>query len=436
MSDPTRATATASVAGFPEGATGITPPTNPSGTGGFLSDVIVELGFADAETVERAVEGARQPGRTVDLILLEEGALTEEELSRAIAERHGFDHVDLARFEVNMDAASLIGGSTARRYRAAPIEIATDGALIVAVADPADALGISDIEVITKTETRLAVTSGSAIDALAERLPEVGTRQPAATRPGLAAGASPPSPASTVRPASDLYGDATPADGDATAPALAAEIGELKPTADRQILYAEPTAPPRPDPAGELEADRERRKAEARTAALEAELAEARDLIRDQSAQAEGERGRLLTQLAETERERDRLGGVVEQITQERDMLRETSERSQPDIDRLRAQISELEDADSRAETARLALAQQHKESEREREQSARLERKLREQLEAAKERCAALEQRISRAIAAADAVNALADDLAALHQALTDDDLGHGASPHLITGP
>ena len=48
------------------------------------------------------------------------------------------------------------------------------------------------------------------------------------------------------------------------------------------------------------------RKAEARSAALEAELDEARDLIRDQSAQAEVERGRLLTQLAETERERDR----------------------------------------------------------------------------------------------------------------------------------
>ena len=128
MSDAPRATATATIAGFPEGAKGVTPPTNPSGTGGFLSDVIVELGFADAETVDRAVEGARQPGRTVDLILLEGGALTEEELSRAIAERHGFDHVDLAQFEVNMDAASLIGRSTARRYRAAPIEIATDGA--------------------------------------------------------------------------------------------------------------------------------------------------------------------------------------------------------------------------------------------------------------------------------------------------------------------
>jgi archaellum component FlaC len=405
MSDAPRATATAtaSVAGFPEGAKGVTPPTNPSGTGGFLSDVIVELGFADAETVERAVEGARAPGRTVDLILLEGGALTEDELSRAIAERHGFDHVDLDEFEVNMDAARLIGRSTARRYRAAPIEIATDGALIVAVADPADALGIGDIEVITKSETRVAVASGSAIDALAEGLPEAGTRQPAATRPGLAAGASPASPASTVPPASDLSGDASLADGNATVPALTTEVGEL-------------------------EADRERRKAEARCAALEDELEEARDLIRDQSAQAEGERGRLLTQLAETERERDRLRGAVEEITQERDMLRETSERSQPDIDRLRAEIRELEGADSRAETARLALAQQHKESEREREQNARLERKLREQLEAAKERCAALERRFSRATAAADAVNALADDLAALHEALTEDDLGHGA--------
>jgi hypothetical protein len=426
MSDAPRATAPATIAGFPDGAKGVTPPTSPSGTGGFLSDVIVELGFADVETVERAVEAAREPGRTVDRILLQGGALTEEELSRAIAERHGFDHVDLAQFEVNMDAASLIGRSTARRYRAAPIEIATDGALIVAVVDPADALGISDIEVMTKSETRLAVTSGSAIDALAERLPEVGTRQPAATRPAPAGGASPASP-----PASELSGGAAPADGNGAASSLAAEIGELKPTTEPQDVHAEPTSSPRPDPAAEVEADRERRKAEARVAALEAQLEEAHNLIRDQAAQAAeavGERGRSLAQLAEAEGERDRLREAVEQITQERDMLRETSQRSQPDIDRLQAQIRELEDADSRAETARLALAEQHKESEREREQSARLEKKLREQLEESNERCAALERRISQAIAAADAVTTVADDLAALQQALTDDDPGRGA--------
>ena len=169
-----------SLAGFPAGAAGVTPPTNPGGTDGFLSDVFVSLGFVAPETVEQALEAARAPGQMVERILLDSGALTEEQLSRALAERHGLDHVDLDQFEVDMGAASLIGRSTAVRYRAVPIAFATDGALIVAVADPVDALAISDLEVMTKMETRRAVASGVIIDRLAERLPEVGSRQPAA----------------------------------------------------------------------------------------------------------------------------------------------------------------------------------------------------------------------------------------------------------------
>ena len=175
--------------------------------------MIVSLGFVDGETVEQAVEAARAPGQMVDRILLGSGALTEEELSsaggaprtrscepRSVRGRHG--------------AASLIGSSTALRYRAVPIAFATDGALIVAVADPVDALAISDIEVMTKMETRRAVASGVTIDRLAERLPEVGPRQPAADQ-SQAAGAAPPAPPaspsvgpSSVEHASSPNGDA------------------------------------------------------------------------------------------------------------------------------------------------------------------------------------------------------------------------------------
>jgi len=38
---------------------GVVPPSQPGGRSGFLSDVIVELGFATADTVEAAVREAR-----------------------------------------------------------------------------------------------------------------------------------------------------------------------------------------------------------------------------------------------------------------------------------------------------------------------------------------------------------------------------------------
>ena len=487
MSKAAPAPSARSTAGVPGDVEGITPPANPAGTGGFLSDVIVELGFVDREIVEQAVEAARQPGRMVDRILLENGDLTEEQLSRALAERYGLDHVDLDLFEVDMSAASLISRTTALRYRAIPIAFATDGALIVAVADPVDALAISDLEVMTRTETRRAVASGAAIDALAERLPEVGTPQPSSI-PSEGEERSEPripeesAPAATVEAEIDTLESATEQS------ALLAEPGEGVP----QHLEPLSQADPAPDPGD----DRARVEFEARIAALEAELAKTRDLMREQAEQTEqaeaelnrlqeeavevaGERDRLREALDHLTHERDQLSEALDQVTPERDRLREaldqvTPERDQlsealdqvtPERDRLRealdqvtherddlnaetqrlageftsvqeratqaesvadeanARIRELEDADRRAETARLALKELREESEREREQSSRLERKLREDLAAAQERGTTLEKRLDGLTAVASQAQATAEELMSVSRAISGDD-------------
>jgi hypothetical protein len=167
---------------------GLTAPSQPGGRPGFLSDVIVELGMVEASTVEDAVNAARVPGRTVARILVETGALTEDQLARAIGERYGIDHVDLDAFQVDPAAANLITPSAAKRYKAVPVAFAPDGALIVAMADPADSLAINDIAVMTKLAVRPAVASAPQIDQLRARLP-----LPA--KPGKEGGPKPGAPA-------------------------------------------------------------------------------------------------------------------------------------------------------------------------------------------------------------------------------------------------
>jgi type II secretion system (T2SS) protein E len=159
-------------AGLTASASGITPPSLPPRQGVFLSDVIVELGFADHETVEEAVRAAAASGKPFDHLLLENGVLDGEQLMRAVAERNGLDRVDLDRFDLDPVAATLIGRSAAMRYSALPIAIAPDGALVVAVADPSDFLGVSDIEVMAKMEVRLVIANLGKIQALIADLPD------------------------------------------------------------------------------------------------------------------------------------------------------------------------------------------------------------------------------------------------------------------------
>ncbi|HEX4804318.1 MAG TPA: GspE/PulE family protein, partial [Conexibacter sp.] len=155
---------------------GVTPPSRRGGSGRFLTDVLVDLGFVERSRVDAAVEAARSTGKQPERVLLEQDALTEDQLARAIGERYGLDHLDLTVFRIDMAAANLIDSSAAKRYEAVPVAFADDAkrALIVAMADPANVLAVDDIAMLTRLDIRPAVASREDIATLIARLDRFG----------------------------------------------------------------------------------------------------------------------------------------------------------------------------------------------------------------------------------------------------------------------
>jgi type IV pilus assembly protein PilB len=153
-----------------EAAAGITPPTSYSAERRRLGDVVVELGFADRAAVEDAVEATRENGGWVGAALLESGALTSEQLARALAERNGLDYVDLNLFEVDKGAANLISAAEARRFRAIPVAFLDAGTILVATSNPANVLGLDDIAITTGYRVRRAVASPEDIEGVISQL--------------------------------------------------------------------------------------------------------------------------------------------------------------------------------------------------------------------------------------------------------------------------
>jgi type IV pilus assembly protein PilB len=160
-----------------EGPPGLTPPLERGHSRGFITDVLVELGFVAEPTVRAAVEVARTAGKPPEALLLEQGAVTEEQLSRATAERYGLDHVDLAVYGIDMGAAALFPVGLARRYMAVPVGYVDQGTLLVAAADPANVLALDDIQIATGLDCRIAVAARGDVEGLLTRL---GTMQSAA----------------------------------------------------------------------------------------------------------------------------------------------------------------------------------------------------------------------------------------------------------------
>jgi type IV pilus assembly protein PilB len=153
-----------------ESAPGLTPPHARAHSGRFITDVIVDLGYVSAEQVQQVVGEARTAGRSPEVLMVERGMLGADQLSRAVAERYGLDHIDLSRYSVDMGAANLVSAQTARRFRAVPVGYIDADTLLLAMADPANVLAVDDVQMMTGLNCRVAVAAEVDIDNLISRL--------------------------------------------------------------------------------------------------------------------------------------------------------------------------------------------------------------------------------------------------------------------------
>ena len=153
---------------------GLRPPTQRTGAKRRIGDVIVQLGFAERELVERAVEKGRASGVPLGQSLIDAGIVDSNQLAQALAERNGLDYVDLNSFEVDQGAANLIDAAKARRYQTIPISFLGEQTVLVATADPANVLALDDIAMATGYEVRRAVASPEDIDGVIDQLSRLG----------------------------------------------------------------------------------------------------------------------------------------------------------------------------------------------------------------------------------------------------------------------
>jgi type IV pilus assembly protein PilB len=149
---------------------GVTAPRRRGGSGRFLTDVLLDLGYVSQARVLKAVEDARLAGRPPERMLLEEREISAEQLSHAIAERYGLDHLDLAVFTVDMAAANLLSATAARRYGAIPVAYIDEQTVLLAMSDPANVLAVDDIALLTRMDVKPAVASEDDIATLIRRL--------------------------------------------------------------------------------------------------------------------------------------------------------------------------------------------------------------------------------------------------------------------------
>ena len=132
-----------------------------------LADVLVGQGMVAKSTVDQTL--SRLGGVSADLgaTLLGEGALSEEQLARALAIQFGLPFDPLVDFRVEPSFYERMSVKLMQRHPFVPIA-EVQGRLRVAVPDPQDLLGLDELELLLGRELELVVSPKSAILAALE----------------------------------------------------------------------------------------------------------------------------------------------------------------------------------------------------------------------------------------------------------------------------
>ena len=121
-----------------------------------LGKVLMQAGVATQEQIDEALADADSPSLAAALVA--KGVATDSQIAQAVAEQMGLPFVDLAMYEIDPNAATMLASDLAKRYNVLPIAI-QDERLVVAMSDPANIFAIDDLRIVTGYEIQPVVSA-------------------------------------------------------------------------------------------------------------------------------------------------------------------------------------------------------------------------------------------------------------------------------------
>jgi type IV pilus assembly protein PilB len=114
-----------------------------------IGEMMIARGLITAEQLDEALEHQRSSGKLMGEILVDLGVLDPVDLCRILAERRGYQFVDLRERTVDLTLMDLVPEEVARRYSALPIAHQDDH-VVVAMAQPENVFALDDLRVLTE----------------------------------------------------------------------------------------------------------------------------------------------------------------------------------------------------------------------------------------------------------------------------------------------
>ena len=133
-----------------------------------LGELLLYAGKISREQLNEAIEIQKTTKMKLGEIIVSRGWLKPEEIVEALERQLGFPEVDLSRYEINSNVATLIPESIVKKYKLIAID-EKDEKLVVAMADPLNFFAIDDIKLYTKMNVIPCFATGADLDRVIEK---------------------------------------------------------------------------------------------------------------------------------------------------------------------------------------------------------------------------------------------------------------------------
>ena len=123
-----------------------------------LGELLIERGLITKAHLNKALDVQKEKGGLLGQILVVLGFTTEEEIAQALTVQYGFPYLPLQNYELSQEVVKLIPENVSRQYCLIAIDKIGD-TLTVAMANPLNLKAVEDIELLTKYNVQVFVST-------------------------------------------------------------------------------------------------------------------------------------------------------------------------------------------------------------------------------------------------------------------------------------
>jgi MSHA biogenesis protein MshE len=131
-----------------------------------IGDLLVGQQLITQDQLMVSLEEQKRSGRKLGRVLVDNGFVTEEKISEALAKQLNIPYINLKYYNINIEQVRKLPENQARRFRSIVLED-RNGVLLIGMADPTDLFAFDEISRIVKRDIDIAVvTEGQLLESI------------------------------------------------------------------------------------------------------------------------------------------------------------------------------------------------------------------------------------------------------------------------------